>query len=91
MTIRADYDRHADVLYVALDEPRPAISEEGRDGLIYRFAMDDDRPCGVTVLGFKDTWFGRERDLAERIGTFLKSEAECVQQAIQHEIRELST
>lgn len=87
MTIRADYDRHADVLYVALDRPRPATSEEGRDGLIYRFALDDERPCGVTVLGYRNTWSERERELAEKIATFLKSEVKGIQQAISRETK----
>ena len=58
--IDAAYDRHADVLYIALGRPRPDYGEEGDEGIIWRFAEADDAPCGVTVLGFRDVWSGRE-------------------------------
>lgn len=83
--IEANYDKQADVLYVALDQPRAAISEEGRDGLIYRFAMDNEQPCGITVTGYRDIWSGKERDLAQKIGVFLCADTNEVRKVILRE------
>lgn len=47
------YDKHADVLYVALGVPVPAETDEDDNGLLLRFALSDGHPCGVTVLGFR--------------------------------------
>jgi Protein of unknown function (DUF2283) len=83
--ITAKYDRHSDVLYIALDEPRPAVAEEGAEGLVYRFGMSDDRPCGVTVLSYRTLWTGRDAELAERIAAFLRTRTEDVRAAISSE------
>lgn len=84
--IRANYDRHADVLYVALDQPRGAVSEEGGQGLIYRFSLDKAQPCGVTVISCKAIWRGKERELAGKIAAFLRTDTNEVQGAIVREI-----
>ena len=55
--LSADYDRDADVLYIALGDPRPAEGEDSARGIVYRFAMDDNAPCGVTIIGFhRNNW-----------------------------------
>ena len=81
--IDAAYDRHADVLYIALGRPRPDYGEEGEEGIIWRFAEADDALCGVTVLGFCDIWTGREGRLAGMIGAFLRADAARVAQAVE--------
>jgi Protein of unknown function (DUF2283) len=81
--IDAAYDRHADVLYIALGRPRPDYGEEGEEGIIRRLAEADEAPCGVTVLGFRDLWTGREGHLAGRIGAFLRIDAARVAQAVE--------
>jgi hypothetical protein len=86
--ITADYDRHADVLYVTAGKPRAAYSEEGDDGLYYRFADDDEAPCGVTVDGYALVWRGHERDVAERIASFLGASVAEVEGAIHRAISE---
>ena len=78
--IDAAYDRHADVLYIALGRPRPDYGEEG---IIWRFAEVDDAPCGVTVLGLREIWTGREGRLAGKIGAFLRADAAQVAQAVE--------
>jgi hypothetical protein len=86
--IRANYDRYADVLYVVVGKPRPAYSVEGDDGLYYRFADDDEAPCGVTVEGYALLWRERRPELAGRIARFLNATARDVEQAISHAVSE---
>ena len=69
--VHASYDAETDVLYISKDEPVPSLTEEGADGLLLRYAISDDKPCGVTVVSFHQTWAGHEGDLATRIAKFL--------------------
>jgi len=70
--IRASYDRDADVLYVSKSEPVPALVEEEDDGLLFRYALSDDQPCGVTVMSFHHLWHAHKAVLINRISEFLK-------------------
>jgi uncharacterized protein YuzE len=47
------YDREADVLYLAVDEPRPGFGEETPEGHIWRFD-EEGQFCGLTLIGIKD-------------------------------------
>lgn len=71
-SVGSDYDINADVLYIYLGKPVPAVSEvDEEDGLLLRFAMDDDRPCGVTVLSYNKDWSGERDRLARSVAGFL--------------------
>jgi uncharacterized protein YuzE len=72
--LKADYDRRADVLYLYKDRPRPALTEEGADGLMLRFAIDDEKPCGITVLAYRRNWLDHRDLLAEHVSKFLDIE-----------------
>ena len=64
-SLTADYDRDADVLYVAVGQPRPGYGDDGPDDVILRYGKADRRPSGVTVVGFQENgWPRRLRDLA---------------------------
>ena len=81
--VTADYDRNADVLYVHLGAARPADVEERPEGVLLRFALDDDAPCGVTVMGLrKNGWCGRRADLAVMIASFLGTPEDAAARAI---------
>jgi uncharacterized protein YuzE len=69
----SDYDSDADVLYIYLDQPVPAVGElDDENELILRFAADDDRPCGVTVLSYSKDRTEEERvRLSRRVAEFL--------------------
>ena len=63
-----DYDAEADVLYLALGKPRPAEGQDGPNGLVYRYAIDDNAPCGVTIIGLRrNQWDGKPAELARLI------------------------
>lgn len=81
MTITADYDAATGVLYLALGRPEPAEGELGNDGLLYRYAINGDRPCGVTVLDVGQ-WIGRRNALASRVSEFLHIPADAVERAL---------
>jgi hypothetical protein len=73
-----DYDQVDDVLYVALGEPRPALTFAERDGLFVRKDPFSGRPIAVTVIEYEGhfrklddvSWIG-ERSLPEDLTRFL--------------------
>ena len=81
--IVADYDELCDVLYVALDRPRAAYGDEQPDGLLFRYAYEGDRPCGVTIFSFQESWGERKQELAKRIAEFLGANDQDVIAAFQ--------
>ena len=44
------YDREADVLYLSIGEPRPAISREVGDDVLLRIDPETKEVVGMTVL-----------------------------------------
>ena len=44
------YDKDADVLYLSIGEPRPAISEELGDDLLLRRDLETSEVVGLTIL-----------------------------------------
>lgn len=53
-SITWDYDREADVLYLSVGDPRPAVSLDLGEGLVARFDEEEKEVVGLTVLGFRD-------------------------------------
>ncbi len=49
-----NYDEDADVLYISLGRPQPAISVEVNDGNLMRVDPFTDELVGITVLDFKE-------------------------------------
>lgn len=46
-----DYDREADVLYLSIGEPRPAVGEETPEGHVLRYGEETGELCGLTLIG----------------------------------------
>jgi uncharacterized protein YuzE len=44
------YDKNADVLYLSIGDPRPAISEEIGDDILLRRDLETNEVVGLTVL-----------------------------------------
>jgi hypothetical protein len=62
--LRSRYDRGSDVLYLTLCPDAPAITEEGDEpGLMWRYAVEDGKLIGVTVLDFAAYWSPRSSEL----------------------------
>ena len=49
-----DYDEEADVLYLSLGEPRPALSVDLGEGLVARYDQEEGEVVGLTVIGFRE-------------------------------------
>ncbi len=48
-----DYDEEADVLYISVGKPRPAIGTDIGDGLVVRYDNKRKEIIGLTILGFR--------------------------------------
>ncbi len=46
-----DYDREADVLYLSIGEPRPALGVESPEGHVWLMDIETDEICGLTIVG----------------------------------------
>jgi hypothetical protein len=89
--VSVDYDRHSDVLYIALEPIQPAEGEDFPRGIVKRFSMEDGSPVGVTVVGFKRNAWDRDVLLLAAIATahLLRSpsESENLLRQIQDAVR----
>lgn len=79
--LKVSYDRDADVLYICKGSPAAALTEEGDDGLLFRYSISDDSPCGVTVLSFSG-WDGLHERLAGRVAAFLQVRREMAERVL---------
>lgn len=52
-TINWDYDEEADVLYLSLGKPRPAIGIDIGDGIVVRYDETHREVVGLTVIGLR--------------------------------------
>lgn len=47
------YDEKNDILYIAIDYPKPAIRDEIEDGVLLGVDPDTNEIVGITIIGFK--------------------------------------
>jgi uncharacterized protein YuzE len=52
-TITWDYDEEADVLYLSIGEPRPAIGMDIGEGIIVRYDEISQEVVGLTLIGLR--------------------------------------
>lgn len=52
-TLNWDYDEEADVLYLSMGDPRPAIGIDIGEGLVVRFDETEQSVVGLTVIGLR--------------------------------------
>jgi uncharacterized protein YuzE len=48
-----DYDEEADVLYLSVGEPRPAVGVDIGDGVILRYDEGQNEVVGLTLIGLR--------------------------------------
>lgn len=48
-----DYDEEADVLYLSLGTPRPAVGVDIGDGVVLRYDEETQEVVGITVIGLR--------------------------------------
>jgi len=48
-----DYDEEADVLYLSVGEPRPAIGVDIGEGIVARYDEEHKEVVGITLIGLR--------------------------------------
>jgi uncharacterized protein YuzE len=48
-----EYDEEADVLYISIGEPRPAVGTDIGEGVVVRYDQTKKEVVGITILGFR--------------------------------------
>lgn len=51
--INWDYDEEADVLYLSLGEPQPAVGIDIGEGVILRYNEEQQEVVGITLIGLR--------------------------------------
>ena len=69
--LSVNYDSESHVLYVSADGSKQAVSEAEKNGLILQISLKDDRPCGVTVISYKNEWSSHRQYPASRVSDLL--------------------
>lgn len=59
MTLDLDYDEQGDVMYIAFDAPRPAVSVSIDSGMIVRYNPTTFQIVGFTITSFKGYFLAR--------------------------------
>lgn len=49
-----DYDEKADVLYISVGEPRPALGVDIGEGVILRYDEEKKEVVGLTLIGLRE-------------------------------------
>ncbi len=52
-TLNWDYDEEADVLYLSIGEPRPAVGVDAGDGIVLRYDETRKELVGLTLIGLR--------------------------------------
>lgn len=52
-TLNWDYDEEADVLYLSIGEPRPAVSVDVGEGIVLRYDEARKELVGLTLIGLR--------------------------------------
>ena len=53
-SLDGSYDEEADVLYISIGPPKPALGVDVGDGLIVRYDEDTNEIVGVTIIGLRE-------------------------------------
>jgi hypothetical protein len=81
--LRVDYDCRDDVMYVLNGKPRPAEGEDLPGGIVRRYALEDNSPCGVTIIGYRlNQWPKKPREIAEIIAVHLGEDVDQVERLL---------
>ena len=52
--INWDYDEEADVLYISIGKPQPAVSVDTGEGVLVRYDEVHKQVIGLTFIGLRD-------------------------------------
>ena len=70
--LRGSYDRQVDVLHLGLGDPVEVEGDGLPNGVELDFSLEENRPCGVTIIGFsRNGWNANVRGLAAIVADHL--------------------
>lgn len=49
-----EYDEEADVLYISIGKPKPAVGTDIGEGVIVRYDEKKKEIVGLTIIGFRE-------------------------------------
>ncbi len=49
-----EYDEEADVLYISVGKPKPAVGADIGEGVIVRYDEKEKEVVGITIRGFRE-------------------------------------
>lgn len=49
-----DYDEEADVLYISIGKPKPALGTDIGEGVVVRYDEKKKEVVGITLVGFRE-------------------------------------
>jgi len=52
-SLRWDYDEEADVLYLSIGEPKPAVGVDIGEGIVVRYDETEKQIIGITLTGLR--------------------------------------
>lgn len=52
-TLKWDYDEEADVLYLSIGDPQPAVGIDIGEGVILRYNETEKSVVGLTIIGLR--------------------------------------
>ena len=52
-SLRWDYDEEADVLYLSIGEPKPAVGVDIGEGIVVRYDETEKQIVGLTLTGLR--------------------------------------
>ena len=53
-SLKGSYDHEADVLYISIDAPKPALGVDLGDSVIVRYDETRNEIVGVTIIGLRE-------------------------------------
>ena len=53
-SLRWDYDEEADVLYLSIGEPKPAVGVDIGEGIVVRYDETEKQIIGITLTGLRE-------------------------------------
>jgi len=53
-SLRWDYDEEADVLYLSIGEPKPAVGVDIGEGIVVRYDESEKQIIGITLTGLRE-------------------------------------
>jgi hypothetical protein len=76
-----------DVVHITIGDPEPYEGDGRPGGIEFDYSLEDDRPVGAKVIGFKrHGWLGRLDELSAILGGHLQLPPAMIHDAVQRKV-----